>query len=70
LVTFDLDFGAIYRQRDQGSFGAILLRLKDQIVESANRTLGQFFAEHPTEPDLEGLLVVIDPSKFRIIRKP
>jgi predicted nuclease of predicted toxin-antitoxin system len=69
LITFDLDFGAIYHQEELGSFGAILLRLKDQSIESVNLALTEFFTEHPTLMESEPLLVIIDQSKLRIIRK-
>lgn len=39
IVTFDLDFGEIYYFSIKGDLWIIVLRLKDQTVESVNRTL-------------------------------
>src|SRR3989344_6454959 len=46
IVTFDLDFGEIYYYREQGKIGIIVLRLKNQTVESINATLDNFLRQY------------------------
>ena len=66
IVTFDLDFGQIYRQWERGQNGAIIFGLEDQTVESVNRTLGRFFSHVADTVDLEHSLDVMDESKVRV----
>ena len=42
IITFDLDFAEIFYFLEQKHFGVIILRLKDQRVESVNQVLGSF----------------------------
>lgn len=42
IITFDLDFGEIYHEREHGKIGIIVLRLNNQTPENVNYVLGQF----------------------------
>ncbi|KKP46499.1 MAG: hypothetical protein UR39_C0010G0010 [Candidatus Woesebacteria bacterium GW2011_GWA1_33_30] len=42
IITFDLDFGEIYHQKESSSTGIIVLRLENQTPESVNFVLKQF----------------------------
>lgn len=42
IITFDLDFAEIFYFLEQKHFGVIVLRLKDQRVESVNQILENF----------------------------
>lgn len=67
IITFDLDFGEIYYFSEKGKVGIIVLRLKDQTVESVNKVLDKFFQEKVGNIALEKSLVVIDENKIRIV---
>ncbi len=65
VIMFDLDFGEIYHRRERGSFGAIVLRLDDQTIESTNRVLAEFFTNHAATIPLDRSLVVLDGVRVR-----
>ncbi len=65
VVTFDLDFGEIFQQRDQ--LGAIILRLADQTVESVNRTLERFFQTSAPGMSLERSLIIVREQRVRVV---
>lgn len=66
IITFDLDFGQIYHLREQGKVGIIVLRLKDQTVESANAALEKFFKDFEgKEEQLKQVLLVIEEKRYR-----
>jgi len=67
VITFDQDFGEIYHFKEKGKFGAIVLRLEDQTVESVNQLLGEFFTQQQ-EIDLENSLVILEKGKVRVIK--
>lgn len=46
IITFDLDFGEIYHEKERGSVGIIVLRLKDQTIENINFVLKKFLSQH------------------------
>lgn len=69
IITFDLDFGEIYYFSEKEKVGIIVLRIKDQTVESVNKFLDKFFQKKAKNIDLEKSLVVIDENKIRIIPK-
>jgi predicted nuclease of predicted toxin-antitoxin system len=68
VVTFDLDFGEMCHFGAKGALGVIVLRLRDQTVESVNRVLGLFFDQPPDDIDLEHSLVVLRENSVRIVR--
>ncbi|MBI2025955.1 MAG: DUF5615 family PIN-like protein, partial [Candidatus Levybacteria bacterium] len=67
IITFDLDFGEIYYFSEKGKVGIIVLRLKDQTVESVNKVLDKFFQEEVEKIAIEKSLVVIDENRIRIV---
>lgn len=68
VVTFDLDFGEMCHFGAVGELGVIVLRLRDQTVESVNRVLGLFFDQLPGGINLEDSLVVLRENSVRIVR--
>lgn len=68
IITFDTDFGELYHFRERGTLGIIVLELRDQTVESVNRTLGAFFRAGTADIDLESSLVIIQPGMIRVVR--
>jgi predicted nuclease of predicted toxin-antitoxin system len=67
VITFDTDFGEIYHQSERERMGIIVLRLRNQTVESVNQKLSRFFSESAGNLDLDSLLVVIEEHQVRII---
>ncbi len=66
IVTFDLDFGQLYHFREEGKIGVIILRLKNQTVETTNAVLGRFFEDFEgKEKQLRKGLVIIEEDKYR-----
>lgn len=68
VITFDLDFGEMSHFRGAGRLGVIVLRLRDQTVESVDRVLDLFFSNPPTDVDLDHSLVVLREHSLRIVR--
>ena len=68
LFTFDLDFGEIYFLTHKKQFSVIILRLRDQRVESVNAVLATFL-ENNINLFLKrkSLLVVIRERQIRIM---
>ncbi len=60
-----VDFGEIYYFSEKEAVGIIILRLKNQTVESFNNTLGKFFQKEANNIDLNNSLVIIDENKIR-----
>lgn len=46
IITFDLDFGEIYHEKEHGKVGIIVLRLSNQTPENVNFVLGQFLQKN------------------------
>jgi len=66
IITFDLDFGEIYHFREEEKVGIIVLRLKDQTVESVNEALKEFFEDFKERwSEIERNLVVIEEGRYR-----
>jgi predicted nuclease of predicted toxin-antitoxin system len=70
IITFDLDFGRMFRHRGQGPFGAIVLRLGVQTIESTNGRLRDFFLEFTDLDVLDQSLVILEDQRFRVISSP
>ena len=66
IITLDLDFGELYHRRERGQLGVIILRLRDESIESVNEVLGRFFRTQADEFDLDHSLVVLDEVRVRI----
>lgn len=70
IITQDLDFGELYHQmEDPSSFGVLILRLRDQRVESVNQVLSQFFID-PFGKNIfirdPRALIVLDETTIRV----
>ncbi len=68
IVTFDLDFGPIYRRWTGGDLGVVILRLEDQTVEAVNLALGRFFREDASTIARQAALVVVDETRVRVVQ--
>ncbi len=69
IITFDLDFGEIYYLSERGKIGVVVLRLRDQTVESVNKTLYKFFQNEADDINLDKSLVILDENKVRITQE-
>lgn len=67
VITFDLDWGEIYHQRQR--LGVIILCLTDQTVESVNRTLARFFRTSAHGIELEHSLVIVREQRTRVVSR-
>lgn len=66
IITFDLDFGEIYHFKEKGKPGIIVLRLRDQTVESVNKALYRFFTTEAKTIKLGSSLVLVEEERIRI----
>jgi len=67
IITFDLDFGQLYHFREESKVGIIVLRLKDQTVESVNAVLKRFFEDlKGQEAQLQNGLVIVEEDGYRL----
>lgn len=60
IITFDLDFGEIYHQKESDTVGIIVLRLENQTLENVNFVLQQFLDKNidRLENNLKSLIVI------------
>lgn len=70
LVTFDLDFGEIFYFSEQSNFGVVVLRLRDQTVESVNKTFqwllnSQIF----DDPKIHNTLLIVEEGRIKVRRR-
>ena len=71
IITHDLDFGQIFYFSEPGQLGVIVLRLKEQTVESVNEVLGRFLQAADIEVDaLVHSLVILSERQYRIFGGP
>ncbi len=70
IITLDKDFGELYHRRERGNLGVIILRLRDESIESVNEVLGRFFQRQADDIDLDRSLVVLDEVRARIRSEP
>lgn len=67
IITFDLDFGEIYHEKEKSEVGIVVLRIKDQTVESANRTLTMFLEKYQQRLEKNPTVLVVakkDSTRF------
>lgn len=70
LVTLDLDFGEIFYFSIKEKIWVIVLKLRDQTVESVNKTLNWLFkAKILEKKKYQNTLVIVEEGKIRIRRK-
>ena len=70
ILTYDLDFGEMYRRGGHGAFGVVVLRLDVQTIEAANARLGEFLSGFTDHDALQRSLVVLEDKRFRIFNEP
>ncbi|EKE06395.1 MAG: hypothetical protein ACD_19C00014G0009 [uncultured bacterium] len=60
IITFDLDFGEIYHQKESGNMGIIVLRLENQTPENVNSILDQFLSKETDKlkQNIKSLIVI------------
>jgi len=67
IITLDLDFGEIYYFINQPKLGTIVLKLRDQTVESVNRSLQILLSSKMLNKKiLPNSLIIFDGQKIRI----
>jgi predicted nuclease of predicted toxin-antitoxin system len=70
LITLDLDFGEMYYFGTSKKLGIVVLRLKDQTVESVNSVLKKLLNSQFLNKNVNrSALFVVDEEKIRIRRK-
>ena len=70
IITLDLDFGEIYYFSGQSKLAIIVLKLKDQTIESVNRNLEILLSTKSLSKKLlANSLVIFDGTKIRIRKK-
>jgi predicted nuclease of predicted toxin-antitoxin system len=70
LITLDSDFGELYYFSSPKAVGIIILKLKNQTVESVNNILENFIKSRLIEKkENQKALIVISEKKIRIRRK-
>jgi hypothetical protein len=70
VISFDQDFGEIYHKQNNRYIGVIVLRIKNQTVENANKVLTDYFTYYGEQQTLENkkTLVIIKDNSIRIIK--
>lgn len=67
IITFDLDFGELYHFKFKSKVGIIILRTRDQTVESVHKILKIFLQRKVIEKQkLEKSLIIVDETRFRV----
>ena len=67
IVTFDQDFADLWYFREKGEIGIMRIRTKNQTPEHVNKIFKKFFDDPKSSVDLNGRLVVIKETGFRIV---
>jgi len=69
IITHDLDFGEIYHFKEEGKFGILVLRLKNQTVESVNKVLDKFLKKQIIQKQrLTKSLIILTETSYRIYK--
>lgn len=70
ILTFDLDFGKIFYFSTKEKFSVIVLKLRDQTVESVNETLDWFLKTKILEKkEFQNTLMIVQEKRIRVRRK-
>jgi len=71
IITLDLDFGEIYYFSQRSRAGIIILKLKDQTVESVNQSLAILLKSKTINKEIwQNSLIIFDGKKIRLRKKP
>lgn len=69
IITHDLDFGEIYYFKESAKVGIIVLRLRNQTVESTNTALENFLKNKKvTEKEIGRSLVIVSETSYRVFK--
>lgn len=69
IITFDLDFGEIYHQKESNGVGIIVLRLENQTPENVNFILDQFLTSNMNKLKQNiNSLIVIKKGSIRFVK--
>lgn len=67
IVTFDLDFGHLFKLLAPHEVGIIILRLENQTVESVNAAVQRLLASNLfKEPENERALIIVEEATIRV----
>lgn len=70
LVTFDLDFGEIFYFSTKKKIWIIVLKLKDQTVESVNKSLAWLLQSKILDKkEFQNILMIIEEGRIRMRKK-
>ncbi|MDA2922267.1 DUF5615 family PIN-like protein [Patescibacteria group bacterium AH-259-L07] len=70
IITFDLDFGEIFYFLAKKNLGVIILKLRDQTVESVNKTLRWLLETKILEKKkFKNALIIVEERRIRVRRK-
>jgi len=70
VISLDLDFGEIYYFASQPAVGVIVLKLKNQTIESVNKALKILLdSKILNKKSLQKSLIIFDGKKIRVRRK-
>ncbi len=70
ILTLDLDFGEIFYFGTAPALGVIVLKLRDQRIESVNQVLDSLLrSDILARPDMKDSLVIVDEGKIRVRRR-
>jgi len=71
LVTFDLDFGEMFYFSKKDDFWVIVLRLRDQTVESVNKNMKWILENKVLEDkNVKNTLMIVEEGRVKIRKKP
>ncbi|MEK7375907.1 MAG: DUF5615 family PIN-like protein [Candidatus Margulisiibacteriota bacterium] len=69
IITFDLDYGAIYHRLSSGKLGVLVLRLRSQWHENVNKELRRFLAIDKSKIEkLKGSLMILSEGRYRVYK--
>lgn len=70
LITLDLDFGEIFYFSSKRNIWVIILRLRDQTVESVNKNLKRLLDSKVLEKrEFRNSLIIVEEGRIRVRRR-
>jgi len=71
ILTHDLDFGEIYYFSERAEIGVLVLRLREQTVESVNGVLERFLhSDILSDQEIRKALIILSETSYRVYRGP
>ncbi len=69
IITHDLDFGEIYYFKEKNGVGVIVLRLRNQTIESTNKAIQRFWENKKfTDEEVKKSLIIVSETTYRVYR--